>query len=48
MEANIAHRVEVLFVLLFSYMRTLKQQKLDQMAASAADKLKQNAPAMVK
>ena len=40
-------RVELLFVMLFSYVRQLRREQLQKLAAAAAQKAKQMTPAMV-
>lgn len=48
MLTDLVHRVELLFVFLFAYVRRIRAEKLDQLAAAAADKAKQATPAMMK
>jgi len=41
-------RVELLFILLFRYVRQLRQKKLQQLAEAAAQRVKQAAPVLIK
>jgi len=40
--------VELLFILLFRYVRQLRQKKIQQLAEMAAQRVKQAAPALIK
>jgi len=41
-------RVELLFILLFAYLRKLRDERLKKMASATAAKLKENSPVVLK
>lgn len=48
MASDVTNRMEFMFVLLFRYMRKLRDEQLQKVAAKAAEQAKKVSPAMVK
>jgi hypothetical protein len=46
--ANMSHRIELVFILLFRYVRQLRAEKLQKLAEYAAEKARQGGPILVK
>lgn len=46
--ANKRHRMELLFILLFRYVRQVRSDRIRKMAAAAAERAKQSAPVLMK